>query len=80
MLLSSYRRAGQPLVVAIGATLNQEGGLDVGILLVGEHLPKADVTLRNPESGESLRVRLPTTYLTQAEARAGRNVTLEVLE
>lgn len=79
MLLSTYRRAAEPLAVVVGPT-PVEGGLHAGLVLVGERLPKADISLRDVEGGELLRVRLLPDYLNQSEPRVYRNVTLEVIE
>jgi len=67
MFTSSYRRGGEPVLVAFG--LVPEGGhraVRCGLLFVREGLEQPLYQLR--DGGQSHRVRLPPAYLGQGDS------------
>lgn len=75
MLLSTYQRAGEPVVVACGPSRTREG-LHVGLLFVAAGLSITRATLAGGD--ERVTVSIPTEYQNLPAPTWAANVTLEV--
>jgi hypothetical protein len=76
VLISTYKRAGEPVIVAFGA-VRDGTALRCGLLFVRGGLKQLEFTLFN--EAERLKVRLPETYIKSADEYY-RNATLEAYE
>lgn len=77
MLLSTYRRAAAPVVVAFGHK-TEEGQLHAGLLFISAQLDARPYRLFDPDSGEHVTVRLPEDLLNLSMDTMKTNATLEV--
>lgn len=75
MLLSTYRRAGEPVIVACGPSRIEEG-LQVGLLAVAAGLTQQVITLAGGE--HRVTVSIPNEYLNLPEPKWVPGATLEV--
>lgn len=79
VLVSTYRRAREPLVLACIPNLVGEG-MQVDLLMVAPHAPRLAYRMKNVETGEAFAtVTLPDQYLNQPSVSTAHNVTLEVI-
>lgn len=79
-LVSTYRRLGEPVVVACGPSEASSGGLRVGLLFVAPGLNLSRVTLRpiDDPQGRRTTVIWPSNLNQLPEAKCLTSVTLEV--
>lgn len=78
MLVSTYRRAGEPVAVACGTAPEEGAALRADLLLVAAHTNLERLTFRPVhDNGDRVTVTLPDAYRNQRTPARYYGVTLE---